>query len=69
MFNEVLSSNHLDLLVPTEGAYVWHLEVILVVVRIGPVSREYKTTPVVNSASDKNIYNSIKPKNTLFRVD
>jgi hypothetical protein len=43
MFNEVPSSNPPDLPVPAEGAYVWHLEVIVVVVGINPVSREYET--------------------------
>jgi len=42
MFNEVISSNPPDLLIPVEGAYVWNLEVIVVVVRIDPVSHEYE---------------------------
>jgi hypothetical protein len=53
MFNEVPSSNPPDLPVPTEGAYVWHLEVIVVAVGIDLVSREYETGPVVDSASHK----------------
>ena len=53
MFDEVPSSNPLDLPMPTEGEYVWHLEVIVVVVRIDPVSREYETSPVADSASIK----------------
>jgi hypothetical protein len=41
--------------VPAEGAYVWHLEVIVVAVGIDPVSREYETGtgPVADSASIK----------------
>jgi len=53
MYDEVSSSNPPDLLVSAEGAYVWHLEVIVVAVGIDPVSREYETGPVVDSASIK----------------
>ena len=42
MYDEVSSSNPPDLPVPAEGAYVWHLEVIVVAVGIDPVSREYE---------------------------
>ena len=51
MFDEASSSNPPDLPVPAEGAYVWHLEVIVVAVGIDPVSREYETGPVVDSTS------------------
>jgi hypothetical protein len=44
MFDEVLSSNPPDLPMLAEGAYVWHLEVIVVVVGIDPVSHEYETS-------------------------
>jgi hypothetical protein len=47
MFDEVLSSNPPDLPVPMEGAYVWHLEVIVVAVGIDPVSREYETAQLL----------------------
>jgi hypothetical protein len=65
MYDEVSSSNPPDLPVPAEGAYVWHLEVIVVaayvwhleviVVAVGidPVSCEYETGPVVDSANIK----------------
>ena len=53
MYDEVSSSNPPDLPVPAEGAYVWHLEVIVVAVGIDPVSREYETGPVADSASIK----------------
>jgi hypothetical protein len=53
MYDEVSSSNPPDLPVPEEGAYVWHLEVIVVAVGIDPVSREYETGPVADSASIK----------------
>jgi hypothetical protein len=53
MFHEVQSSNPLDLPVPGEGAYTWHMEVIVVEVIINPVSREYDTNPVVDFTSDK----------------
>jgi hypothetical protein len=53
MYDEVSSSNPPDLPMPAEGAYVWHLEVIVVAVGIDPVSREYETGPVVDSASIK----------------
>jgi hypothetical protein len=62
MYDEVSCSNPLDLPVPAEGAYVWHLEVIVVAVGIDPVSREYETDPVADSASIKKK----KKKNTLF---
>jgi len=61
MYDEVSSSNPPDLPVPTEGAYVWHLEVIVVAVGIDPVSREYETGPVADSASIK------KKKKTLIK--
>jgi hypothetical protein len=51
MYDEVSSSNPPDLPMPAEGAYVWHLEVIVVAVGIDPVSREYETGPVADSAS------------------
>jgi hypothetical protein len=51
MYYEVSSSNPPDLSVPAEGAYAWHLEVIVVAVGIDPVSREYETGPVADSAS------------------
>jgi hypothetical protein len=60
MYDEVSSSNPPDLPVPVEGAYVWHLEVIVVAVGIDPVSREYETGPVADSASIKK-----KKNNTL----
>jgi hypothetical protein len=44
MFDELLSSNPPDLPIPTEGEYVWHLEVIVVAVEIDPMSCEYETT-------------------------
>jgi hypothetical protein len=53
MYDEVSSSNPPDLPVPVEGAYVWHLEVIVVEVGIDPVSHEYETGPVADSASIK----------------
>jgi hypothetical protein len=53
MFDKVPSLNPPDLPMPTEGAYVWHLEVIVVVVEINPVSREYKIGLVVDSARYK----------------
>ena len=53
MFDEVPSSNPPNLPVPAEGAYVWHLEVIVVAVGIDPVSRKYETGPVADSASIK----------------
>ena len=53
MYDEVSSSNPPDLPVPEEGAYVWNLEVIVVAVEIDPLSREYETDPVVDSASTK----------------
>jgi hypothetical protein len=53
MYDEVSSSNPPDLPMPAEGAYVWHLEVIVVAVGIDPVSREYETGPVADSASIK----------------
>jgi hypothetical protein len=53
MFNEVPSSNPPDLPMPVEGAYIWHLEVIVVVVEIDPVSCEYETDPVFDSPSQK----------------
>jgi hypothetical protein len=55
MYDEVSSSNPPDLPMPAEGAYVWHLEVIVVAVGIDPVSREYETNPVADSASIKKI--------------
>jgi hypothetical protein len=51
MYDEVSSSNPPNLPVPAEGAYVWHLEVIVVAVGIDPVSREYETGPVADSTS------------------
>jgi hypothetical protein len=53
MYDEVSSSNPPNLPMPVEGEYVWHLEVIVVVVVIDPVSREYETGPVADSASRK----------------
>lgn len=53
MFNEVPSSNPPDLPVPAEGAYVWPLEVIVVVVGIDPMSSKYETGPVADFASYK----------------
>jgi hypothetical protein len=53
MFDEVPSSNPPDLPMPAEGAYVWHVEVIVVAVGIDPVSREYETDPVADFASHK----------------
>jgi hypothetical protein len=50
MFDDVPSSNLLDLPVPAEGAYVWHLDFIVVVIRIDPVSRKYETGLVIDSA-------------------
>jgi hypothetical protein len=50
MFNEVLSSNPPDLHVPVEGAYIWHLEVIVAAIIIDPMSCEYETGPVADSA-------------------
>jgi hypothetical protein len=44
MFNEVASSNPPDLPMLAEEAYVWHLKVIVVVVGIDLMSREYKIT-------------------------
>jgi hypothetical protein len=52
MFNEALSSNLSDLPVLVEGAYVWHLEVIVVVVEIDLMSREYDIGPIVDSTSN-----------------
>jgi hypothetical protein len=57
MFDEAASSNPIDLPVPREGEFIWHLKVIVVAVKIDPMSREYETDPVVDSASHK--------KNTL----
>jgi hypothetical protein len=54
MFDEVPSSNPLDLPMLAEEAYVWHLEVIVVAVGIDPVSHEYETGPVVDSARYNN---------------
>ena len=53
MFDEVPSSNPPDLPVPAEGAYVWHLEVIVVAVGIDLVSHEYEIGPVVDFDSHK----------------
>ena len=53
VYDEVSSSNPPDLPMPVEGEYIWHLEVIVVVVGIDPVSCEYETGPVVDSASIK----------------
>jgi hypothetical protein len=53
MFDEVSSSNPPNLLVFAEGVYVWHLEVIMVAVRIDYVSREYETGLVTDSTSYK----------------
>jgi hypothetical protein len=54
MFDEVSSSNPLDLPMHVEGEYIWNLEVIVVAVGIDPVSCEYETDqllpipPVIN---------------------
>jgi hypothetical protein len=53
MYDEGFNFKSPDLPVPAEGAYVWHLEVIVVAVGIDPVSREYETGPVADSASIK----------------
>jgi hypothetical protein len=42
MYDEVSSSNLPDLPVLAEGAYVWHLEVIVVAVGIDPVHKKKK---------------------------
>jgi hypothetical protein len=63
MFDEVPSSNTPDLPVLAEGAYVWHLEVIMVAVKIAPVSREYETGPVTDSTSQKKKKRRKKKKN------
>jgi hypothetical protein len=65
MFDEDPSSNTLDLPMSVEGAYVWHLEVIVVAVRIDHVSRMYETNPVVDSASDKK--KTIVKKHRYFK--
>jgi hypothetical protein len=65
MYDEVSSSNPPDLPVPAEGAYVWHLEVIVVAVGIDHVSREYETGPVADSASIKKKKKK-KKKNISF---
>jgi hypothetical protein len=56
MFDEVWSSNPPDLPLLVEGTYIWNLEVIVVVVGIDPMSREYETGPIVDSAKYKYIY-------------
>jgi hypothetical protein len=58
MSDEVPSSNTPDLLMPTKGAYVWHLEDIVVAVRIDHVSCKYETGLVVDSATDKDNNNN-----------
>jgi hypothetical protein len=68
MYDEVSSSNPPDLPMPAEGAYVWHLEVIVVAVGIDPVSREYETGPVADSASikKKSIFMLFLKKKTFY---
>jgi hypothetical protein len=53
MLDKVPSSNPFDLPMPAEGAYVWHLKIIVVVVGIDSVSREYESNIVADFASDK----------------
>jgi hypothetical protein len=53
MFDEVSSSNPLDLPVPVEGEYIWNLEVIVVAFEIDFMSHEYETGLVTDSASHK----------------
>jgi hypothetical protein len=62
MFDEVPSSNPPDLLVPAEGAYVWHPKVIGVVVRIDHMSCEYKTKSVCTGI----IFNSMSIYHEFF---
>jgi hypothetical protein len=55
MLDEVLSSDNLYLPIPAEGAYVWNLEVIVVVVRIDHMSCKYEPNLVVDFVADKKM--------------
>jgi hypothetical protein len=63
MYDEVSSSNPPDLPVPAEGAYVWHLEVIVVAVRNRPHVTRVRDRPSCRFRQHKK-----KKKKGLFII-
>jgi hypothetical protein len=66
MFDEVLSSNPPDLPVSIEGEYVWHMEVIVVVVEIDPMSHNYENAQLSILPNTKK--KKKKKKHTLEHI-